>query len=399
MNILYVLNRCLNSLDSDVMQVLEQMGIKAELYPVRQKNGTLLNDEEIEGIVTYIHEHKIDFLMSLHHIYNVALAAYRTGIRYISIIWDAPFVTNYNPLGKLENIWYTTFDKLDRDRFLAYGMPHVLYQPLAVSRQNVMEWNEEVKDVLNGHYIHDISFVGGLYEKNAYDALINEIPKEMQLYFTSIFEEAAFKWDGINRVYGKTGKDILEYMHLLNPQFSLGNRHELDDSRYFEVLFLIRKIANIERIAIFNLLSENYSFALWTTADAEYVKEKLPNIEMHPPVLAGKAASVIYAGSKINLHIALKGIEGGTSQRVMDIMGAGGFVLSSYCTETAELFEEDKEIVMYRSPEELVEKVEYYLEHDEERKQIAKAGYEKVISCYTYEKKLVELMKWVGASI
>lgn len=65
----------------------------------------------------------------------------------------------------------------------------------------------------------------------------------------------------------------------------------------------------------------------------------------------------------------------------MDIMGAGGFVLSSYCAETAELFEEDKEIVMFKTPEELIEKTDYYLAHDAEREQIARAGYEKVMKC------------------
>ena len=97
--------------------------------------------------------------------------------------------------------------------------------------------------------------------------------------------------------------------------------------------------------------------------------------------------------------MSLKGIEGGTPQRVMDIMASGGFVLSNYCEETSELFEEDKEIVMYKTPEELVEKVEYYLSHDKEREAIAAAGQKKVLECYTYEKKLKQLFDWVEGNI
>ena len=103
----------------------------------------------------------------------------------------------------------------------------------------------------------------------------------------------------------------------------------------------------------------------------------------------------IYAHSKINLNLSIKGMEGATPQRVMDITGAGGFAITNYCEETLELFEEDKEIVTYKSPEELLEKVDYYLVHDEERKKIARAGYEKTLNCYTYDKKLTQLMKWV----
>ena len=62
----------------------------------------------------------------------------------------------------------------------------------------------------------------------------------------------------------------------------------------------------------------------------------------------------------------------------------------------AELFEEDREIVMFRSPEELLEKVDYYLAHDRERRQIAEAGLKKVMRCYTYEKKMRELLDWMA---
>lgn len=76
-------------------------------------------------------------------------------------------------------------------------------------------------------------------------------------------------------------------------------------------------------------------------------------------------------------------------------MGAGGFVLSTYCPETAELFKEDKEIVFFRTPEELLDKVEFYLTHEEERRQVARAGHEKVINCYTYDIKIRELLRWM----
>ena len=69
--------------------------------------------------------------------------------------------------------------------------------------------------------------------------------------------------------------------------------------------------------------------------------------------------------------------------------------MTNYCAETAELFEEDKEIVMFKSPEELVEKAAYYLTHDKEREEIARAGHRKVMNCYTYDRKLKQLMEWV----
>ena len=145
-------------------------------------------------------------------------------------------------------------------------------------------------------------------------------------------------------------------------------------------------------------LAEEHEVTLYTT-DRKEAEAKLQNVHLGPPVEYGKAAALVFAGSKINLNIALKGIEGGTPQRIMDIMGAGGFVLTSYCEETADLFEEDKEIVMFRTPEELVEKVEYYLAHDRERRKIAEGGYEKVMKRYTYENKMQEIIEWIKRGV
>ncbi|MDE7183428.1 MAG: glycosyltransferase, partial [Lachnospiraceae bacterium] len=337
---------------------------------------------------------QIQVIISLYFAMNAALAAYKSGIRYVSVLWDAPYMEIYNPLSKIDNVWISTFDRLEQERFKEYGMPHVLYQPLSVNKKNMLEWNREIKKTLQGQYIHDISFIGNLYSRNLYKDNLKHIPIEFQYYFNSIFDEAIFKWDGVNRIYGKTGAEIIEYIKRISPQFSIPNRQSIEDIRYFESLGLIREVANIERVAVLNLLAEEHSVTLYTE-DHNEAKEKLRNVNIGPPVEYGKAASLVFAGSKINLNITLRGIEGGTPQRIIDIMGAGGFVLTSYCMETAELFDEDKEIVMFRTPEELLEKVDYYLSHDKEREIIAKRGYEKVMRCYTYENKMKDIIDWI----
>ena len=396
MKILYVHATAKTESSQYIMLALERIGHVVIEYPDDPATMTLssLDDEKINGLLGYMEEQEIDMLLSLFFIMNAALAAYKRKIPYVSILWDAPYQTVYNVLAKLDNVYISTFDRLDQERFAAYGIRNALYQPLSVSKTDVLEWNREIQETLQGHYIHDICFVGRLYENNSYDNMIKAIPVNMQYYFNSIFEEAAFRWDGVNRVYGKTSQEILNYIKIMNPDFMIPDtQQDIEEVRYFEVIYLIRKLAHIERMAVLDLLAENHSVTLYTDSHEE--AKKLHNVNVNPPVVFGKAASLVYAGSKINLNISLKGIEGGTPQRIMDIMGAGGFVLSSYCLETAEIFEEDKEIVMFRTPEELLEKVDYYLGHDAEREKIARAGYEKVINCYTYERKMKELIDWV----
>lgn len=324
MKILYIYGM---SAMTDIVYNLRKLGYEVEEYPGRQKNS-MLNDEEIEKLTAYVREHHITHLMSTHLIYNVAVAAYNTDIKYVSIIWDAPYIKIYTPFGKLDNCWFSIFDKLDYERFKSDGIPHVLYQPLAVNQDDVRKWN--VKKKLGGRYINDISFVGRLYEDNMYDENLKAIPEVIQKYFTSIFEEAVFRWDGVNRVYGKTSEDILKYIRLVSPDFKLSNEFDIPDIQLFETQYMIKKIANIERICVLNALGERFQVAFYTDGEEEKMKEAVPNVTLMPRVLPGEAASIIFAASKINLNIALKGIEGGTPQRIMDVLGAGGFALTNY---------------------------------------------------------------------
>lgn len=387
MKILYVYGL---STEKNIVQTLRKLQCDVMEYPEVQDTSNM-DEEKINALVAYVKEHGITHLMSIHLIYNVAVAAYWAGIKYISVIWDAPYLKAYTVMGTLDNIWYSAFDKLDAERMRQGGCPHVMYQPLSVNRENILAWKKRF--LAKRRYIHDVSLIANLYEDNAYDRCLDLLPENMQAYFRSIFEEAAFKWDGVNRVYGKTGQEILEYMKLVSPTLKINNPYNVEDVRYFEAMYLIRKLANIERVCVLNLLAEDHDVYLYTYSEVD--ETLMPKVHRRPPVQVGEATSFIYAGTKINLNIALKGIEGGTTQRIMDIMGAGGFVLTNYCEETAELFEEDKEIVMFRTPEELIQKVDYYLEHEEEREQIARAGHERAMNDYTYEKKIKRLLDWV----
>ena len=84
----------------------------------------------------------------------------------------------------------------------------------------------------------------------------------------------------------------------------------------------------------------------------------------------------------------------GIPLRVFDIMGSGGFLISNYQPELAELFVPGEDIVLYDSIPDLLIKIEYYLEHKDERIQIAKNGYEKVKKYHSYDVRLEEMLRF-----
>ena len=103
----------------------------------------------------------------------------------------------------------------------------------------------------------------------------------------------------------------------------------------------------------------------------------------------------IFHKSAINLNITHRAIKSGISLRALDVMGAGGFLISNYQPELCELFVPNEEFVCYYDMLDLQEKVCYYMKNPDERKAIAKRGQEKIERYYTYEiqlKKMFEII-------
>jgi hypothetical protein len=68
--------------------------------------------------------------------------------------------------------------------------------------------------------------------------------------------------------------------------------------------------------------------------------------------------------------------------RLFEIALCGGFVLTEYMPGIENMFEIGKEMDCFRSKEELLEKIKYYLKNEKEREDIAKRGYERAIRDY-----------------
>lgn len=85
------------------------------------------------------------------------------------------------------------------------------------------------------------------------------------------------------------------------------------------------------------------------------------------------------SGAKIALNFLSKLNRDTYTRRNFEIPATGTFMLSEYSPDLAALFEEAREAEFFRSKEELIDKVGYYLTHDAEREAIAARGRERVL--------------------
>lgn len=83
-------------------------------------------------------------------------------------------------------------------------------------------------------------------------------------------------------------------------------------------------------------------------------------------------------GSKIALSFLSKLNKDTYTRRNFEIPAMRAFMLSEYTDDLNSLFSEGKEAEYFRTKDELVEKIKYYLDHEDEIAGIAQAGYERV---------------------
>lgn len=99
----------------------------------------------------------------------------------------------------------------------------------------------------------------------------------------------------------------------------------------------------------------------------KYVKFVPAYGEMQAKILASCKIALAFL-SPPDLHTA----------RTFEIPAYGAFMLAERTKEHRKFFVEDKEIACFNDVDELCEKIKYYLQHDQERQEIAKAGFRKV---------------------
>jgi spore maturation protein CgeB len=111
----------------------------------------------------------------------------------------------------------------------------------------------------------------------------------------------------------------------------------------------------------------------------------------------------MYSRSKINLGFSTCGATHESEERIVqvrlrdfEVPMSGGFYLVEYMEELEEFFDIGKEIVCYSDPQDLVDKIRYYLEHEDQREEIRKAGYERAVRDHTWHKRLEMAFKQMG---
>ncbi|MCR5304504.1 MAG: DUF3880 domain-containing protein [Lachnospiraceae bacterium] len=362
-----------NSRD-DCVETMERLGHSVHVWSMTM--GNYASDPVfLETLDKKLRKEGYDIIFSFDYFPLLSVSALDHKMPYISWVYDSPHLpleseTLRNPVNRV-----FVFDYALAAHYISEGFERVEYMPLPV---NV----KRLDAMLSGNrssYSHEISFVGSLYtgEYNFYDQ-IGYLPDFIKGMLDGVI-------DAQERVYGV---DLLPFVMTDSFCDEMGKYVKADlgpgfrNARNRIFMNMVRKkVTENERKRLLTLAGEKFNLDLYSGSKLD---GKMP-VRYMGTVDYMRGMPRVFSESRINLNITLRSILTGIPLRVVDIMGAGGFCLTNFQQEMAEYFENGREIVWFDSAEDMLDRMAYYLSHDSEREEIARAGHEAAARMFSYD--------------
>lgn len=364
--------------NADMKDAFAKEGHEVICFPFSNKDAR--RDAEIEAsLASRLRETVPDAVFSFNYFPLISNVCVREGVPYISWIYDSPYVMlySYTAINSCNAIY--VFDQALCREFHKAGIKTVHYLPMAA--------NTERLDALGfPEPVYDISFVGSLYNEshNFFDRMEN-LTAYAKGYLEGLMN-AQMNVQGCNFIQ-ESLSPIMEELYRALPMDP--NPDGVESREYLYAQYVInRKLTGLERLRLLTSITQSHTLDLFTL-DPSFT---LPNLRNHGTVDYFSEMPKVFKQSRINLNISLRSIKSGIPLRAFDIMGNGGFLLSNYQEDFLENFTPGVDFEYYESENDLLQKIEYYLTHEDERRAIAKNGHDKVAAGHTYRDRVREML-------
>lgn len=381
----------------DITEAFEKLGHTVVQYENEPANYRI-DPKYKSAFKKYIRSENIELVFTSNYFPVISDACNDTGIIYISWCYDSPLVLTYsktifNPCNRI-----FIFDSQMASEIKALGAQNVYYMPMAVNAERLskMSATPEQKKIIEA----DVSFVGSLYtEKHTLYDRMTKLDAHTRGYLEGVMASQMLVY-GYSFIENTLTPQIIKKMQEAMPLETTPGGMETVAYTYANY-FLCRKMTQTERTEILDELSKlllhittsdgraAIPLKLYTPAPTPF----LSDVQNMGTIHYMYEMPLVFQNSKINLNITLRSIKSGIPLRAMDIMGAGGFLLTNYQDDFNLHFTDGEDFVSYSSREDLYTKIVYFLTHENERKEIAANGCKKVRANHTYEKSLAAMLE------
>ena len=349
-----------------------------------------LEQRDVDLVEHILQNGLYDMVFTYDFARGVAEACNNMKVKYYAWVYDDPLWDLYSEQAKYEYSYISVFDKKQYQELQGKGLKHLFYLPLSPEVDFFGAIKIKERDIKK--YSCDVSFLGRLYNKKGYEKCFDPKDTEMREMADEIAGSCHCIWDGENNLFGKAPDELIDYLSSMQPK-DVWETWTVDKRYYCEAGILCKKCNEVERIELLNRLAQKREVILYSVDTPEGVLHD--NVKIRPWVDYLTEMPKVFYLSKININITSRSIESGIPQRIWDVMSVGGFCLTNYQPELEDFFVIGRDLEVYHNLDELEEKIDYYLTHEEERLRIAINGYQLVREKHNSKERLKVAINYI----
>ncbi len=268
-----------------------------------------------------------------------------------------------------------------------------------------------------GSFTYDVSFIGSLYEeKNPYSDMFGKLSPRVQGLCEGLLgaQELLGGMDLLETIFGGAagdlhGQKIID--EILSEVRDFVPDVLKDDGLYVTGMSSCWALNNCfgfeltvrDRMTLIATLAEGLAgeagVHLFTRSSTDGLRRMAPSLITHGGVSTLTEMPGVIRSSRINLNTTMRPIRTGLPQRIWDVLGFGGFLLTNWQSEIPDSLTVGTHLEAYETPEEAIEKIRHYLSNEDERMEIARRGHAEAVSRHGVLNRVAVMIERITASI
>lgn len=372
-------------MQKDIEEAFTRMGIDFRCASYVFKNPDS-DDFYCSHLRHFLREDIYDAVFSINLVPVIADVCHEMNIPYLAWCYDACWEFAREDIFFYPTTYIFHFDRRSCEDYKQCGYPNVFHMPLAANchrLDNISSTTAQLQE-----YSSKVCFLGSMYEK-----YLAEIP-----WFSSQLPPA-----DLERLMRYIDEQTSRYIHHtlwddITPQYITDINTRTQGGVPIKRIPLIATCSSIiagrQRYTLLNYIAEHFPLTLYTTSMTNLVPKSICKWRAS----YYSQMPLVFRHATINLNLTIPPIQTGLSLRVLDILGAGGFLLSNAQEELSEFFHIGTELETYSTLEELTDKISFYLAHPDTAKQLAKSGHIAVKERFSFEGQLTKIFQFAGLS-
>jgi len=196
-----------------------------------------------------------------------------------------------------------------------------------------------------------------------------------------------------NQVDYFRAKDVKSHLFRLGFEASILNLLPKTKKKYGAIHIGGYGPVHNERSVVLEKLAAEIPVDFWGYGE-ENLKPSSEILKSFHGFVGGKQMYEILQQSQLTMTKHIKRVAGthANNMTLYEATGVGTLLLVDERSDLDQIFEPEKEVVVYRNAAELIEKTKYYLSHPADNKRIAQAGQARTLKDHSYKKRMRELV-------